>query len=121
MIDPVRLNKDINDIPGICPQSKDAIRRIFRNHFDVKFESFLKLGAVYAVCEKGNKASKQVRCSIIKIVDILETHKEWYALAPLEADYTYWGVWESLEKLEQGSLELIFEASSPRIYFTGKK
>lgn len=55
-IDPKQLNRDIEAIPSICEDSKDAIRRLFENNFGVEFDresSEFKTGAVYTTSGNG--------------------------------------------------------------------
>jgi len=48
-LDPVQLEKDINNIPGICDEGKVAIKRLFTNNFGVNFipKYEIKIGAIY--------------------------------------------------------------------------
>lgn len=52
-IDPVKLEQDIDSIPGICADGKKGIKKLFENHFNVVFKqkiTDIKAGQVYSGC-----------------------------------------------------------------------
>lgn len=49
-IDPVKLEQDIDSIPGICADGKKGIKKLFENHFNVVFKAKItdiKAGSVF--------------------------------------------------------------------------
>lgn len=121
-INATQLNEDIESIPGICADGKNAIRKIFKNHFGVQFKEPLKLGAIYSMYENGNRASRPKVCVVVKVTEMIElrNYHETYLFASLEGDYWTYGLYKNLEEMNNDLWKITYLASSPEEYFKKK-
>lgn len=61
-IDAKKLAEDIDAIPGICADGKKGIKKLFENHFGVKFTSYLPLFEGARVLISGEEYTVHMLC-----------------------------------------------------------